>query len=202
MVNSKSMPKAAHTKAYIIEKTASVFNKKGFVGTTLSDMEEATGLTKGSIYNNFANKDEVALAVFDFNLKTVNDLINAEMGKYDSAKDQLLSYVKVYGTNVFDSPFPGGGCPILNTAVESDDTHPELKKKASHAILAWINKVVSLIEKGIKQKEFRSSVNSKETATLIVASIEGAIMISRVTGKSNYLKRVMNSIEKLINELT
>lgn len=202
MINSKNMPKAAHTKAYIIEKTASVFNKKGFIGTTLSDMEEATGLTKGSIYNNFANKDEVALAVFDFNLKTVNDLINAEMGKYDSAKDQLLSYVKVYGTNVFDSPFPGGGCPILNTAVESDDTHPELKKKASDAILAWINKVVSLIEKGIKQREFRSSVNSKETATLIVASIEGAIMISRVTGKSNYLKRVMNSIEKLINDLT
>lgn len=196
------MPKAEQTKAFIIEKTASVFNKKGFVGTTLSDMEEATGLTKGSIYNNFANKDEVALAVFDYNLTAVNNLIDAEMAKHKSAKDRLLSYVKVYGNSAFASIlFPSGGCPILNTAIESDDTHPELRKKAANAILAWMNKVVALIEIGIKQQEFRSTVNAKETAAMMVASIEGAIMISKVTGKINHLKSVMNSIEKLINNL-
>lgn len=195
------MPKAEETKAFIIERTASVFNKKGFVGTTLSDMEEVTGLTKGSIYNNFANKDEVALAVFEYNVKKVNDLIDSEISKYDSAKEQLLSYVMVYGAKVFNSPFPSGGCPILNTAVESDDTHPELKKKASDAVSALMNKVANLIEKGIKQKEFRASVSSKETATMIVASIEGAIMISKVTGKVHYLKSVLNSIEKIVNDL-
>jgi AcrR family transcriptional regulator len=195
------MPKAEETKAHIIEKTASVFNKKGFIGTTLSDMEAATGLTKGSIYNNFANKDEVALAVFDYNLKKVNNLIQVEMDKHHSAKKKLLSYVKIYGTNVSDSPFTSGGCPILNTAVESDDTHPALRKKASNAITNWMDKVAELIEKGIKQKEFRSSINSKETAALIVASIEGAIMISRVTGRRNYLKDIMNSIKKIIEDL-
>jgi len=195
------MPKAEETKAHIIEKTASVFNKKGFIGTTLSDMEAATGLTKGSIYNNFANKDEVALAVFDYNLKKVNSLIQIEMDKHQSAKGKLLSYVKIYGTNVSDSPFTSGGCPILNTAVESDDTHPLLKKKASNAITTWLNKVANLIKKGIEQKEFRSSINSKETAALIVASIEGAIMISRVTGRPDYLKSIMNSIKKIIEDL-
>ena len=195
------MPKADETRAHIIEKTASVFNKKGFVGTTLSDMEAATGLTKGSIYNNFENKDEVALAVFDYNLKKVNDLIRKEMDKHHSAKEQLISYVKIYGANFSDSPFTSGGCPILNTAVESDDTHPQLKKKASNAVTAWMNKVANLIEKGIKQKEFRSSINSKETAAMIVASIEGAIMISRVTGRTDYLKSIMNSIKKIIEDL-
>jgi len=38
-------------------------------GTSLSDMTDATGLTKGSIYGNFNSKDEVALAAFDHNLK-------------------------------------------------------------------------------------------------------------------------------------
>jgi TetR/AcrR family transcriptional regulator, transcriptional repressor for nem operon len=195
------MPKAKETKAHIIEKTASVFNKKGFIGTTLSDMEAATGLTKGSIYNNFANKDDVALAVFDYNLKKVNNLVQTEMDKHHSAKEKLLSYVKIYGKNVSDSPFTSGGCPILNTAVESDDTHPALRKKASNAITNWMNKVADLIEKGIKQKEFRSSINSKETAALIVASIEGAIMISRVTGRPDYLKSIMNSIKKIIENI-
>jgi len=195
------MPKAEETKAWIIEKTAPVFNRKGFTGTTLSDMEEATGLTKGSIYNNFVNKDEVALAVFDYNLAMVNNLVSAEMSKHTTAKGQLLAYVNVYGNDVLKRPFPEGGCPVLNTAVESDDTHPELRKKASAAITAWKNKIVSLIEKGKKDKEFRHSVNAEEVALTMVATIEGGIMVSKVTGRLNYLKTVMKSVEKMILDL-
>ncbi len=65
------MTKAEQTRAFIIEKTAPLFNKKGFEGTSLSDMTTATGLTKGSIYGNFSNKDEVALEVFDYNLQKI-----------------------------------------------------------------------------------------------------------------------------------
>jgi TetR/AcrR family transcriptional repressor of nem operon len=196
------MPKAEATKAWIIEKAARVFNIKGFMGTSLTDIEEVTGLTKGSIYNNFANKDEVALAVFDHNLKTVNTLLEAEMSKYSSAKEQILVYTKVYGTQSLKNPFPVGGCPILNTAVESDDTHPELRKKAAAAVMDWKNKIVNLIEKGVRGKEFKSSINAEETALTIIATIEGGIMISKVTGKLNYLKVVMKSIEKTIQDLT
>ncbi len=74
----KNMSKAEETRAYIIEKTAHIFNKKGFEGTSLSDMTSATGLTKGSIYGNFANKDEVALEVFDFNLRKIDHVIRSE----------------------------------------------------------------------------------------------------------------------------
>jgi TetR/AcrR family transcriptional repressor of nem operon len=195
------MPKAEETRATIIEKTSALFNTKGFVGTTLTDMEKATGLTKGSIYNNFTNKDELALAVFDHNLKMVNTVVKREMSKHDKAKGQLLAYLKVYTSNESKYPFPVGGCPILNTAIEADDTHPRLRKKASAAILAWKNKIISTIQLGIKNKEFAASVNAEEVALTMVATIEGGIMISKVTGKSIYLKSIMNSIEKMINTL-
>src|SRR5882757_1070019 len=142
------MSKAEQTKAFIIEKVAPVFNTKGYGGTSLSDMTNATGLTKGSIYGNFANKDEVALAVFDFNLEKVQRIINTEISKHKTAKDKLLVYVNVYD-NFLKHPFPDGGCPIMNTATESDDTHPALKKKAAAAITSWKNSLVQIIEKGI-----------------------------------------------------
>jgi TetR/AcrR family transcriptional repressor of nem operon len=195
------MPKAKETRAFIVEKTAPVFNKKGFAGTSLTDMEEATGLTKGSIYNNFANKDEVALAAFDFNLNKVNRLINDEMSKHKSVRKQLLVYATIYGDAMLKDFFPIGGCPILNTAVDSDDTHPELKKKAKMAVLNWKTKIVELIERGIAQKEFKSTNRSEDSALLIIASIEGAIMISKVTGNSSYLKSVLQSVEKIIQSL-
>ena len=60
------MSKAERTKNFIIEKTAPLFNMKGYSGTSMSDITAATGLTKGSIYGNFENKDEVAIAAFLF----------------------------------------------------------------------------------------------------------------------------------------
>ena len=63
------MSKADRTKQYIIEKTACIFNTKGYAGTSINDLIAATGLTKGSIYGNFENKDQVALAAFDYNFE-------------------------------------------------------------------------------------------------------------------------------------
>src|ERR1017187_6727853 len=108
------MTKAEQTRAFIIEKTAPIFNTKGYEGTSMSDITNATGLTKGSIYGNFVNKDEVALAVFDYNWRKIETIMRSEMAKYQTAKDKLLVYVDVYD-NFLNHPFPEGGCPILNT---------------------------------------------------------------------------------------
>ncbi len=194
------MSKAEQTRAFIIEKTAPVFNKKGFAGTSLTDLTEATGLTKGSIYGNFANKDEVALAVFDYNLKKVENTIGAEMAKQHTVKDQLLVYAKVYGGFLKTSIIPGG-CPIQNTAVEADDTHPALKEKAKAAILSWKAKIIKLLEKGRASKEFTASFDAEQVALTIIAMTEGGILISSITGKTNYMKLVTLSVEKLVADL-
>src|SRR5258708_491370 len=99
------MSKAERTRQLIVEKTAPIFNTKGFAGTSLSDMTEATGLTKGSIYGNFTNKDEVALAAFDHNLQKLRNIVGQEMAKQTTARGQLLAYVRVYD-NFLKYPFP------------------------------------------------------------------------------------------------
>ena len=194
------MSKAEKTRQFIIEKTAPIFNTKGYAGTSLNDMTASTGLTKGSIYGNFTNKDEVALAAFDYNLQQVGNIISDEMNKKESIQDKLLVYVTVY-SNCLKQTFPTGGCPILNTAVEADDTHPELRKKAMSAILSWKHKITNLIEKGIENKEFNASIDSEEIALTIIAMIEGGTMLAKLTGKYDHRKSVMKSVERLIKGL-
>ncbi|MEI9935220.1 MAG: TetR/AcrR family transcriptional regulator [Ferruginibacter sp.] len=194
------MSKAEKTREFIVEKTAPIFNTKGYAGTSLSDMTEATGLTKGSIYGNFANKDEVALAAFDYNLKKVETLIRNEMSRHKLIREKLLVYAYVY-SEYFKPAFPIGGCPILNTATEADDTHPALKKKAANAIASWKTKIVSLIEEGVKQKEFKSVIDAERVALTIIAMIEGATMIAHLTGKQAYRQTIMLSVENLIKTL-
>ncbi|HVX48784.1 MAG TPA: TetR/AcrR family transcriptional regulator [Chitinophagaceae bacterium] len=194
------MSKAEKTRAYILEKTAPIFNTKGYAGTSLTDMTDATGLTKGSIYGNFENKDEVALAAFDFNLRKVRSIISTEMEKRATVKEKLLVYVDVY-ENFMNYPFPAGGCPILNTAVEADDTHPALKKKAADAIAAWRDSITGLIETGIKTGEFKKTLNAENAALTVIAMIEGGVMISKLTGKQDYRKAVMQSVGDYIKNL-
>jgi TetR/AcrR family transcriptional regulator, transcriptional repressor for nem operon len=194
------MGKSEQTKAFIIEKTAPLFNSKGYAGTSLSDMTEATNLTKGSIYGNFANKDEVALAVFDYNANRVSAIVAAEIAKRHSAKEKLMVFGEVYA-NSESYGFPIGGCPVLNTAIECDDTHPELRKKVSAAINNWKKNIIGILEKGIQTKEFSKGIHVEQTAITLIALIEGCIMIARVTGKSNYKKLILESIQEYIEQL-
>jgi len=194
------MSKAEKTRQFIIEKTAPLFNTKGYAGTSLSDITDATGLTKGGIYGNFANKDEVALATFDYNVGCVVALIKKEMKVRSTIKEKLLVYVNIY-QNFLKLPFPYGGCPILNTATEADDTHPALRKKAEKAVLDWEKSIVSLINKGRSNGEFSSESDPEQVAVSIIALIEGGIMVTKLTGKINYLRLATASVEKMINDL-
>ncbi|KQB99782.1 TetR/AcrR family transcriptional regulator [Pedobacter sp. Hv1] len=194
------MSKAERTRAFIIERTAPIFNKKGFAGTSLNDITAATGLTKGSIYGNFANKDEVALAVFDYNLNKLNTAVAIEFAKHTTAKEKLLVYAENY-EKIFNLPFTEGGCPILNTAIEADDTHPDLKKRAAAAVLSWKNKLVQIIEEGVANKEFKTDVNAAELALSMIAMIEGGIMIAKLLGNANHFVVIMQSMKKMIQTL-
>jgi TetR/AcrR family transcriptional regulator, transcriptional repressor for nem operon len=194
------MGKSDQTKAFIIERIAPLFNSKGYAGTSLTDITEATNLTKGSVYGNFANKDEVALAVFDYNCDKVNAILSGEMSKYGSAREKLLVFVDVYGSPQ-NYNFPIGGCPILNTATEADDTHPELKKKVALAINTWKKNIVRIIEKGIAEKEFAKNIDAEQSALTIIALIEGCVMITRATGRPAYTSHILQSLREYIDQL-
>ncbi len=194
------MTKAERTRQFIIEQTAPVFNQKGYAGTSLNDITTATGLTKGSIYGNFGSKDEVALAVFDYNLKKVTDIFETEKSRVATGKEKLMVYVKVY-SDFQHFPFPLGGCPMQNTAIEADDTHPELRKKALNAILTWKKAIVRIIEQAIKDKEITQTVNAEQFALTMIATIEGMTMIAGLTGKAEHRKMIIQSVEKMITAL-
>lgn len=194
---NRTLSKTDRTRMHIIESTADLFNKKGYSGTSLNDMIEASGLTKGSIYGNFKNKEEVALAVFDYNCSRISELTAKQINSATSYQSKLMAYVKVYSGMVRGSG-NSGGCPILNTAVEADDTMPSLKLLAAKAIICWKKNMIELIEQGIAAGEFRQRVDPKESAIAIISLIEGGVMVSRVTGNAKNMDIVVNTIELLI----
>lgn len=187
------MGKAERTRQFIVEKTAPVFNRKGYAGTSMSDLTETTGLTKGAIYGNFENKDEVALAAFDYNLLQLISRVRLAQNNDPTALGKLLAYITTYRQNLSSA-----GCPIVNTGIEADDTHPQLKKKVSEAVSSWHRSISAIIHQGIRSGEFKDDVNVAAFASLMIAMIEGGITVSKISGDASYITQSLNQLEQLI----
>jgi len=196
----ESLSKAERTRRFIIEKTAPVFNTKGYAGTSLGDLTQATGLTKGSIYGNFENKDEVALAAFDYNFEKITLYMKHRILSKENAIERLLAYPIVY-RDFLKIPFLQPGCPILNTSTEADDTHPQLREKAVEALAFWKRSVENQVKRGIERKEIKADINPSQFAVILCSLIEGAVMQAKVTGKSGDLRTAMNFLEKMIRDM-
>ena len=196
-VMGESSSKSDRTKLFIVERTAPVFNEKGFAGTSLTDLTNATGLTKGSIYGNFQNKDEVALAAFDYNFDQITQYIRSKILAMDNAIERLLVYPTVY-REFLTIPFLKSGCPILNTSTEADDTHPKLRERAAQALSFWKASVENQINRGIQRGEIKDDTNPSEFAVILMSLIEGAVMQAKLTGTPMELRIAMNFLEKLI----
>src|SRR5436190_7989125 len=113
-----TVTKGEATREMILHEASRVFNQRGYFGTSMADIMQATGLEKGGIYNHFTSKDDLALQAFDYAMDLVREQYAAAIkGKFD-AVDRLNAIVSVFQDMTGDTPMLPGGCPALNTAVE------------------------------------------------------------------------------------
>jgi len=190
--------KAEKTRQFIIEKTAPIFNTKGYAATSLSDITEATGLTKGSVYGNFENKDEVVIEAFRYNVKQLQKNMSAAIDASDNAYDKLCNCVEFYREN-WEQMVLTGGCAMLNAATEADDHLLFLKDPVRYHFEGWQIRISQVIEEGKKEKLFRD-VDAKEYAYLMIMIIEGGILISKTFQNKKYLNIALDRVLKIIKE--
>lgn len=194
------MSKAEQTKAYIIEQAAELFNLKGYAASSIADIMQATGLKKGGIYNHFKSKDELALAALDYAVSLLSQRIWSVVKTKRNAIDRLQALVASYLIYIDDPPIVGG-CPILNAAIETDDTNSPLRDRALQAMNSSRSLIVRIIKTGIKKGEIRSTVEPDTVATVIFSAIEGAIMMSKLERNPIHLKRVVAHLQTYIQDL-
>lgn len=191
------MSKSAQTKQRIIEKAAILFNQNGYAGSSIDGIMKLTGLQKGGIYNHFKSKDEIALAAFDHSLAVLKQKVLADIPNKNNAIDRLHALIHGF-TGFIENQTIIGGCPILNTAIESDDTHPELRLRAQGAVNEIRALIGSIIELGIRQHEIITEIDSQEVAVVIISTIEGALMLSKLYGTDTYLDIAIAHLDRYI----
>ena len=195
------MNKAQRTRRHIIEKTAPLFNMNGFDGTSLTELCRVTGLTKGALYGNFTDKEELATEAFRYTISRMRSVGSRSMLSQTSYRRKLDALLGFFLHAVLNPPVRGG-CPLLNTAVEADDHRPSMRKVVVQELEKSVNSMTKLLDRGKATGEFRKSFNSREMAMLFFCSIEGAIMYSRVSASKEAMELVTKNLSSIIDSIT
>ena len=191
--------KAERTTAYIIETVAPIFNKHGYIGTSMSDLTEATGLTKGAIYGNFENKEALALSAFEYNRNLLLTALDEKLNVQGSALDKLFSLLDFYKQyDVFTMPM--GGCPILNVGVDAQGNNKQLGAAVKETIKDIEGKIALILENGTKQNEIHLPVPPLQFAKQLFTMIQGAIAMSSMTRDRKYLANTLTYLEFLVKQ--
>jgi len=188
--------KGEQTRQDIICKAAPIFNQKGYDGAALSDLMRATGLEKGGIYRHFESKQELAGDAFDHAWKIAIDTRFAGTEEIRNTVDRLKQVVRNFRDR--RAGLVPGGCPLLNTAIDSDDGNPRLRAKARQALSSWLDRLRSIVEEGQGRGEVRPDVDSAKLATLIASILEGSLMVSRLQRKDDPLDLACRHLEEYL----
>jgi TetR/AcrR family transcriptional repressor of nem operon len=122
------MRRGEQTRQEIIRKAAPIFNQKGYDGAALSDLMRATGLEKGAICRRFESKEELARDAFDHAGKVAMDARFEGTEEIPNTVDRLKQIVRNFRDR--RTGLVPGGCPLLSTAIDSDDGHPSVASQS------------------------------------------------------------------------
>ena len=193
------MNKGQLTRENIITQAAALFNTRGYAGSSLSELMQITGLKKGGIYNHFQSKEEILISAFEYSVNIVKEKLSQAIADKPTATSKLKGIVEFYRDYPLN-PVIKGGCPILNTIVDSDSTNPILQEKVKIAVDDLIDEIVRIINYGIRKGEFKQSSDPKKAAVLIFTTIEGGIAMTRIHGESHYMEIIIDQLIKYIDD--
>jgi AcrR family transcriptional regulator len=195
------MSKGARTREQVVEQAAALFNQHGYHGASISDVMKATGLKKGGIYRHFSSKEELALAAFAFAADKMRQRFTEALAGKSSPLAQLRAIIGVYARIPKDPPVPGG-CPILNAATESDDSNPALRAEARRVLDGLKQFLCSILREGEKLGQLRAGLNREATADVLIAQLEGAVMLSKLYGTQVPMRHTVQHLDEWLASLS
>ena len=190
--------KAEKTTAFIIETVAPIFNKNGYAATSLTDITKATNLTKGAIYGNFENKEELAAEAFRYIVNKSLRKLNEHLAKGQSNLDRLFLIVSFY-RNYYQLVEEAGGCPFLNIGIDTNNQNSYLFKIISRKMESIIEKFTLLLEL-CKNDGVINDIDSTKYAKRFFSMIEGGVFMSFTFKDEAYLTDTMDVIENMIKQ--
>jgi TetR/AcrR family transcriptional repressor of nem operon len=187
------MAKPKLDRTAILRNSLSVFKAKGYNGTSMNDLANANGLLKGSMYHYIESKESLMLEVLTalkehYTTKVFSKGYDDSLAPYDRLRELAIRAEEIF-------TFEEGGDFFVNIGLETKNSVPAFGEVIKAFFQAWIETMQHLYSNVL------DVVESKEKAELIVAEIEGSVLMMKLLDDVNYLHRTNERLLKEYREL-
>lgn len=172
--------KGAETKRRILETATRLIHRRGYNKTSLEDILGDSGVTKGSFYYHFRNKQEVGAAVIGRYFSYIERYLFGPIIKEEINAINCIE--KIFGKLADTMEMTGcsGGCLLGNLALEVSDYNDELRLHLS-SHFERIREVFSgIISNGQRRGEIRGDRSPDELANFLISIFEGGLLLAKV----------------------
>jgi TetR/AcrR family transcriptional regulator, lmrAB and yxaGH operons repressor len=172
---------------------ATLFCRNGYQGTALSDILEAAGSPRGSLYFHFpAGKEEIGVAALAFAGEQVRQVLADAAKSSKSASEFLLGVARIMAANLEKSDFREA-CPVAPTALEMAGHSATLNAASRAAFQSWEEEIRRALE-GFKLKPDKA----RSLATAVLSQLEGALLLARTYRSLEPMKHAEEVIDTLL----
>jgi len=169
------MGQAARHKESLVRTAMRLFRRQGFASTGLQQIVDESGAPRGSLYHYFpSGKEALGESAVDLAGGMIHEMLAELAARHADPKAFLRAYAKVMARWMEESGFQSG-CPIATTLLETAPRAPGITAAGRRAIDGWIEVIGGVLARGgLAPRE------AKRRAQLVVAAMEGALILSRV----------------------
>lgn len=184
--------KGDRTRERVIDAAASLINARGLAGTSVGDIIKATGVKKGNLYFHFESKEAIGIAVLEKARKEYFAYL-AKNARGDGPLERLNGMIDAVVRFHRKTGFTGG-CIFGNTALETGDTNPRFAAFVRGVFDEWAQLIEGLLADAREVREIAETIEPAAFARLVVAALEGGIMMARLSKNERDLLRCVDAI--------
>ncbi len=184
------MANAAEHKENLVRAAMRLFRRQGYASTGLQQILAESGAPKGSLYHYFpGGKEALGEAAVDMAAGMVHEMLTDLAARHSEPKAFLRAYARTMAGWMEESEFRSG-CPIATTLLETAPASPTMTASGLRAIEGWIDVVAGVLAKGGAAPR-----KARSQAQLVIAAMEGALILARVRQSTRPILDVARLIE-------
>lgn len=193
--------KGIRTRQNIIDNSLQLFSVKGYYNTSVSDILDATGLTKGGLYGHFASKEDIWYAVYDEAVGIWKGIVFKGIRNDSDPLERVEKFIENDLLNYLGGDVFEGGCFFLNMLVELSGQSASMSKQILRGFVRLSALLRSWLQEAALKGLLNESLNLKETANFIIISLNGAAALYISSRDRSILEQTISQLRFFIQQL-
>lgn len=187
----------------IIQESLKLFSLKGFLSTSIQDILEAAGTSKGGLYNHFMSKEDLFFAVLRAAQEIWRQRTLEGLDGIEKRIERIKALLRNYGNRYLKDTkaFPGG-CVFVTLSVELDDQRPRLSEEITKGFAGFKKMVNRWLDEAKNSGEIRGDVDTKAVTEMIFAGMLGTSVIYGMEKSLDVLDKSIETLIAYIDTLT